>query len=122
LRLAEWRDQTTLVLEQSLQVRFRDLDEHHKRVLNTMALAQHDIDAMLNIHFAALTQNTNEILKFLAVVSSVFLPLNLVAGFFGMNFPHLPWLNEPLAPWISLAAMITVAAGLLALFRRRHWL
>ena len=119
--LEEWRDRTSLALEQSLQVRFRDLDEHHNRVLNTMVLAQHDIDAMLNIHYSAVTQNTNEILKFLAVISAVFLPLNLVAGFFGMNFRHLPWLNSPLAPWLTVAAMLTIVVCLLLVFRRRRW-
>ena len=120
--LEEWRDRTSLVLEQSLQVRFRDLDEHHNRVLSTMVLAQHDIDAMLNIHYSAVTQNTNEILKFLAVISAVFLPLNLVAGFFGMNFRHLPWLDSPLAPWLTVAAMLTIVVCLLLVFRRRRWL
>jgi magnesium transporter len=120
--LGEWRDRTSLALEQSLQVRFRDLDEHHNRVLNTMVLAQHDIDAMLNIHYSAVTQNTNEILKFLAVISAVFLPLNLVAGFFGMNFRHLPWLDSPLAPWLTVAAMLTIVVCLLLVFRRRRWL
>lgn len=120
--LEEWRDQTSLELEQALQVRFRDLDEHNKRVLNTMVLAQHDIDAMLNIHFSAVTQNTNDILKFLAVISAVFLPLNLVAGFFGMNFRSLPWLDSPLAPWITVAVMSCIVAGLLWVFHRRRWL
>jgi magnesium transporter len=120
--LEEWRNRTSLALEQSLQVRFRDLDEHHNRVLNTMVLAQHDIDAMLNIHFSAVTQNTNEILKFLAVVSAVFLPLNLVAGFFGMNFRFLPWLDSPLAPWIAVAVMLGIVVCLLLVFRRRRWL
>jgi magnesium/cobalt transport protein CorA len=120
--LEEWRDRTSLALEQSLQVRFRDLDEHHNRVLNTMVLAQHDIDAMLNIHYSAVTQNTNEILKFLAVISAVFLPLNLVAGFFGMNFRLLPWLDSSLAPWLTLAVMLAIVVCLLLVFRRRHWL
>ena len=120
--LEEWRGQTTLILEQPLLVRFRDLYEHHNRVLNTMVLAQHDIDAMLNIHFSAVTQNTNEILRFLAVVSAVFLPLNLAAGFFGMNFRFLPWLDSPIAPWITVAVMTTLVLGLLFLFRRRRWL
>ena len=86
-----------------------------------MVLAQHDIDAMLNIHYSAVTQNTNEILKFLAVISAVFLPLNLVAGFFGMNFRHLPWLDSPLAPWLTVAAMLTIVVCLLLVFRRRRW-
>lgn len=120
--LEEWRNQTSLALEQQLQVRFRDLDEHLKRVLNTMVLAQHDIDGLLNIHFSAVTQNTNDILKFLAVVSAVFLPLNLLAGFFGMNFRYLPWLDSSLAPWVTMGVMLGVVAALLVLFRRRRWL
>jgi magnesium transporter len=48
--------------------------------------------------------------------------LNLVAGFFGMNFRSLPWLDLPLAPWITVAVMSCIVAGLLWVFHRRRWL
>jgi magnesium transporter len=45
-----------------------------------------------------------------------------VAGFFGMNFRLLPWLDSSLAPWLTLAVMLAIVVCLLLVFRRRHWL
>lgn len=75
-------------------VHYNGLTEHLKRVYNHAVVIQHDTDAMVQIFFSTNTQTTNDILRFLAVVSAIFLPLNLLAGIFGMNFSHLPLLQS----------------------------
>jgi Mg2+ and Co2+ transporter CorA len=84
-------------------------------------VVQHDIDAMVQIYFSATTQRTNDILQFLTVISATFLPLNLVAGLFGMNFSHLPFLNLWYGPLLISALMITIVIGLLVWFRHKRW-
>ena len=83
---------------------------------------QHDIDALVQIYFSASAQRTNEILQFLTILSAVFLPLNLLAGLFGMNFAHLPLLAVWYGPWLLVGVMLLVVSGLLLWFRRRRWL
>lgn len=120
--LADFREQTSLEITPSLVVHYNDLTEHLKRVYNHSVVIQHDIDAMVQIFFSANTQKTNDILRFLAVVSAIFLPLNLLAGIFGMNFSHLPLLQSPAAPWLLLGIMVVVAGGLVVWLRGRKWI
>ena len=118
----EWQEQTSLPVDPSLAVRFNGLREHLRRVYNDAIVVQHDIDALVQIYFSANTQRTNGILKFLTIVSAVFLPLNLLAGLFGMNFAHLPMLQMWYGPWIVAGLMGMIVTGLLFWFRRRRWI
>jgi magnesium/cobalt transport protein CorA len=120
--IGEWREQTSLPMDPSLAVRFNDLQEHLRRVYNHAIVVQHDIDALVQIYFSSNTQRTNEILQFLTIVSAVFLPLNLLAGLFGMNFANLPLLQAWYGPWIVALLMFIIITGLLFWFRRRHWI
>ena len=120
--LDEWRVQTVLPLDRSLAVRYNDLEEHLRRVYNHAALVQNDIDALIQVYFSANTQRTNDTLQFLTILSAVFLPLNLLAGLFGMNFKHMPWLGSLYGPWILLGSMALIVIGLLVWFRHNRWL
>jgi len=119
--LAEWRQQTSLSIERTLEVRFNDLAEHLNRVLRHASMVQTDIDSLVQIYFSAASQRTNGILQFLTAVSMIFLPLNLIAGIFGMNFEFMPFLHHPWAAWLTLTLMLVVALGLLLWSRRKRW-
>jgi len=118
----KWREETTYPLDRSLTVHFNDLQEHLHRVYSHVIVTQNDIDALVQIYFSAKTQQTNQILQFLTIVSAIFLPLNLLAALFGMNFTHLPLLQTSFGLWIVLGFMGLVAISLLSWFRWRHWL
>jgi len=118
----KWREQTSLPPDTSLAVHYNDLQEHLRRVYHHAMVVQQDIDALVQIYFSANAQRTNEILQFLTVLSAVFLPLNLLASLFGMNFTHLPLLGAWYGPWVLAGIMLMVVAGLLGWFRIRRWL
>jgi magnesium/cobalt transport protein CorA len=120
--LDEWRDQTGSLLDRSLAVHYNDLQEHLRRVYNHAVVVQNDIDALIQVYFSANTQRTNDTLQFLTILSAVFLPLNLLAGLFGMNFKHMPWLSNMYAPWILLGTMTLIVIGLLLWFRHNRWI
>ena len=119
--LSEWREQTSFSLDASLVIRFNDLKEHLTRVYNHAVVVQHDVDALVQIYFSANTQRTNETLRFLAVISAIFLPLNLMAGLFGMNFISQPLLKTEWGFWALVSFMFILVIGLLIWFRKRKW-
>ena len=61
-------------------------------------------------------------MRTLTVLTAVFLPLNLITGFFGMNFEALPLIHSARGLWIALGAMVGVFVGGLLLFRRKRYL
>ena len=79
-------------------------------------------DGALQMHFSLQGSRTNDIMKTLTVLTAVFLPLNLITGFFGMNFEFLPMIHSESGFWIAALAMSAVGLGLFAFFRRKRYL
>lgn len=120
--IEKWREEVTVELGQNLEIRFNDLEEHIRRVGNHAEQNQGAIDALVQIHFAASGQRTNQVMQFLAGISAIFLPLNLLVGYFGMNFTHMPFLTLPYAGLILFLVILLVSLLALWAFRRRRWL
>ena len=77
---------------------------------------------ILDLYQSSLANRMNEIMKVLATISTIFIPLSFLAGVWGMNFEHMPELDEVWGYPAALAFMTTVALGLIAWFRHRNWL
>lgn len=67
------------------------------------------------------TNKTNEIMKILTLISSIVLPLTFLTGLYGMNV-HLPLQEEDHAFWILIFVMIMLGIGLVAYFKKKHWM
>ena len=64
----------------------------------------------------------NETMRVLTVITAIFIPLGFLAGLYGMNFEYMPELQFRYSYFFLLGTMLTLAAGLLFLFRRKKWL
>nr|HRM00755.1 CorA family divalent cation transporter [Acidovorax sp.] len=65
---------------------------------------------------------TNDIMRTLTALTAVFLPLNLIAGIFGMNFEFVPLIHKADGFWWAVASMLAIAVALVALFWRKQYL
>jgi protein-S-isoprenylcysteine O-methyltransferase Ste14 len=98
------------------------VQEHIERVLTHVRRLEHSAETAVQMHFSALGHRTNDIMRTLTVLTAVFLPLNLITGFFGMNFDALPLIHSSTGLWFALGAMLLVGAALLTLFWRKRYL
>jgi magnesium transporter len=105
-----------------LRIRSRDVLEHIERVLTHVRRLEQSAEAAVQMHFSALGHRTNDIMRTLTVLTAIFLPLNLITGFFGMNFEFLPLIHSDTGFWIAVAVMVTVGIGLVAFFWRKRYL
>ena len=105
-----------------LRVRSRDVLEHIERVLSHVRRLESSAETAVQMHFAAQSHRTNEIMRALTVLTAIFLPLNLVTGFFGMNFEGLPLIHSPTGFWIVFSAMLCVGIGMIWYFWRKRYL
>jgi magnesium transporter len=80
------------------------------------------LDGILGGVQAAAANRTSEIARVLTVVSSIMLPLTLIAGVYGMNFENMPELKWELGYFGVLGVMITLGLGLVGVFWRLGWL
>jgi Mg2+ and Co2+ transporter CorA len=96
--------------------------EHIERVHSHVRRLEQSAETAVQMHFSALGHRTNDIMRTLTVLTAIFLPLNLITGFFGMNFDGLPLIHTATGVWVAIAVMAVVGAGLLAFFRRKRYL
>ena len=123
--LAEWPDEADLHARRErelLRVRSRDVLEHIERVLSHVRRLEQSAETAVQMHFSALGHRTNDIMRTLTVLTAIFLPLNLITGFFGMNFEALPLIHSSGGFWIAFGAMVSVGVGLLLFFRRKRYI
>lgn len=80
------------------------------------------IHQLLNLHISLQSQRTNEVMRVLTVFSVVFLPLNLIAGIYGMNFEFMPELKNPYGYPLTLGLMAFVAGSVALWVVKRGWL
>ena len=105
-----------------LQVRSRDVLEHIERVVHHVRRLEQSAETAVQMHFSAQSHRTNEIMRTLTALTAIFLPLNLIAGIFGMNFEFIPFLHRSNGFWIAVGAMLLIACTLVLVFSRKRYL
>ena len=76
----------------------------------------------MQLHFSVQSNRANNIMRTLTVLTAIFLPLNLITGFFGMNFDALPLIHSTTGVWIALGVMAAIGLGLALFFWRKRYL
>lgn len=101
---------------------YRDVHDHLLRVTDLTESYRDLVSGLSDIHLSILANRTNDVMKTLAVVSAIILPLSLIAGIYGMNFDLMPELRWPWAYFATLFLMGLIAVVLLVIFKRKGWI
>jgi magnesium transporter len=123
--LKTWPDAATPTEQRDhdlLQVRSRDVLEHIERVVHHVRRLEQSAETAVQMHFSVQGSRTNDIMRTLTVLTAIFLPLNLITGFFGMNFDGLPLIHRDTGLWWALGTMVAVAIALVVVFWRKRYL
>lgn len=104
------------------RVYLRDVQDHLTRVVETIELYRDLISGARDVYLSSLSNNLNQVMKTLTIITVVALPMNLVTGFFGMNFDALPEIHSRRGFWGAMAFMLAAVAGLLTLFWKKKWI
>jgi magnesium transporter len=103
-------------------VYFRDVYDHTIQVIDTLEAYREMVSGLLDIYLTSLSNRMNEVMKFLTIVGTIFIPLTFIAGVYGMNFQHMPELHWRWGYFAALGLMGLVALVMLLFFRRKRWL
>ena len=115
-------------VDDDTRVYLRDCLDHTSQLMDMLDTYRDVSTQLMDMAVAAAGQRMNEIMKFLTVMSSIFIPLTFIAGVYGMNFDHgISPYNMPELHWVygypfSLLLMAACVIALILFFRRRGWL
>lgn len=100
---------------------FRDVYDHLVRASEIVDACRDLVSTTVEAYLSASSNRMNDIMRQLAIIATIFLPLGVITGFFGMNFEHIPWKN-PMVFLLALATICVVPVVMVRWFSRRGWL
>jgi magnesium transporter len=100
----------------------RDVYDHTVNFIESLEAIRDSLAGLMDIYMTSVSQRVNLELRALTVVAMLFMPATLIAGIFGMNFVHMPWIDEHNGFWWAMSIMAGIALMMILIFWRRQWL
>lgn len=110
-------------ISDEMAYRFRDVYDHLVRLTEEAILFQDRVTGIFEVNLSTVSHRLNQVMKLLTVMSTIFLPLTVLTGMWGMNIPlpHFPGGENVQFLWIG-GIMAAISLAMMALFRRNHWI
>jgi magnesium transporter len=110
------------LVSESTQVFVRDVHDHVIQIIDAVETLRDLASGMSDLYLSGVGQRTNEVMKVLTVMASIFIPLTFIAGVYGMNFEFMPELGMPWAYPALWVLMLILGVSMFWYFRRRKWI
>ncbi len=110
-------------VSQDAYLYFQDVGDHLARVVDTIDTYRDVASGAMDIYLSAVNNRLNDVMKRLTVVATIFMPLTLISGIYGMNVVAGMWppIGATWSFWAVSGSMVVIVVGMLTYFKRRHW-
>lgn len=105
-----------------VRIYLRDVYDHTLHALDTAETLRELLGGMLEIYLTSVTNRSNEVIKMLTLIATIFLPITFITSWYGMNFRHMPELDHPWAYPAVVVLSLAVAVAMLLYFHKKRWL
>jgi magnesium transporter len=109
-------------VEGEVQIFFRDVYDHLVRIEDMNQIVRDRTDNALSTYLSSVANRQNETMRVLSIVATIFLPLTLIAGIYGMNFEYMPELTWKWSYFVVLGVMVIGILTIIWRFWARGWL
>ncbi len=110
------------LIGEPVRVYLRDSFDHAMQISDVLDTFREIALGLVEVYLSSVSHRTNEIIKVLTILSSIFIPLTFIVGVYGMNFEYMPELGWRYGYHLTWLIMLSVVAGLLLYFRRNGWI
>ena len=110
------------LIKKTTGIFLRDVYDHTIQVIDNIETFRDMLSGMLDMYLSSVSNRMNEVMKFLTIIGTIFIPLTFLAGVYGMNFKFMPELEWRYGYFVVWGVMIAVAVSLLVYFRKKKWL
>jgi magnesium transporter len=106
---------------EALKPFLHDLNENLNNAVVTVDHYHEWLSNIMAVNLSVLSHQMNGVMKVLAIISTIFIPLTFIAGIYGMNFENMPELQLTFGYPLVLSVMVLIAVIMLIVFKRRRW-
>jgi magnesium transporter len=120
--LAAMTRRDSKLISDQVALYLRDVYDHVIQVIDIIEVSRDILSGVLDIYLSSMSNRLNEVMKFLTVIGTIFMPLTFLVGVYGMNFKYLPeleWHYGYCAVWIL---MVALSVAMILYFKRKRWL
>ena len=120
--LDDLRRSPSPIVSEAARRRAADAFDAASRAVSGLDAARSGLAEILDAYRGAEARKATDVTKVLTIYAAVMLPLSLIAGFFGMNFTNLPWIDREWGWWVVLAFMALITVVSLGMFVALGWI
>lgn len=115
------KSESALINKQT-EVFFRDLYDHVIQVIDNIENFRDLTSGMLDLYLSSISNKTNEVMKVLTIISTIFIPLTFITGIYGMNFHNFPELGWKWGYFTIWGVILLIAFTMILFFKKKKWL
>lgn len=110
------------LVKDDTRIYLRDVYTKLIQVTESLEIYREMISSLQDFYHLRVNSKTNDVMKVLTVITTIFMPLSFVVGFYGMNFAHLPGAQSPMGPFYVFVALLVITIAMLGVFIYKRWL
>lgn len=110
------------LINDSLATYLRDLYDHTIQIIDSIETFRDIISGSLDIYLSSISNKTNEVMKVLTIIGTIFIPLTFIVGIYWMNFKYMPELDQKRTYPALWGIMLTIVWFMIWYFRKKKWL
>lgn len=110
------------LIDNQLQKYFSDIYENAVKISETFDTFRDLMGNLREAYQSSVAHRANEIMRVFTAITTIFMPLTVITGIYGMNFDHIPELHLSYGYYVVLGAMTCIGSFMFFLFKKKNWL
>lgn len=110
------------LIDDQLQKYFSDIYENAVKISETFETYRDLMGNLREAYQSSIANRANEIMRVFTAITTIFIPLTLITGIYGMNFDNMPELHWEYSYYVVIGVMISAGALMFYLFRKKDWI
>lgn len=112
----------TPIIDEHMSIYYRDIYDHTVQIIDAIETNRDVVSSILDVYLTSINNRMNEVMKFLTIVGTIFIPLSFIASLYGMNFRYMPEIELIWGYPFALGMMLFTALAMLYYFRKKKWI
>lgn len=100
----------------------QDLYEHVIQIIDMLETMRDVNNGLFDLYISMVSNKTNDVMKVLTIIATIFIPITFIAGIYGMNFEWMPELQWKWGYLMIWSIMLFISFGMILYFKRKNWL
>ncbi len=109
-------------IKEKTSIFLRDVYDHCIQIYESVETIHDIVSGLIEMHLSFMSNKMNEVMKYLTVFASIFIPLTFMTGIYGMNFKNMPELDWEYGYFYLLGFLLFIGLSLLFIFKKKRWL